>query len=71
MVSYSNPRSLPCASPLPFAIEIATIMGTRCAAIRLSSAVNSGGKGPSVPTMKGATVPATYCLGTYTVTLRV
>ena len=64
MVSYSRPRWLPCASPLPLPIEIATITGTRCWAIRLSSAVNSIGSGPSAPTINGAAVPGTYCLGT-------
>src|SRR5947199_182976 len=41
IVSYSRPRSLPWASPLPLAIEIATITGTRFWAIRLSSTVKS------------------------------
>ena len=43
IVSYSRPRWLPCASPLPLAMEIAIITGTRFWAIRLSSAVNSSG----------------------------
>ena len=64
MVSYSRPRSLPWASPLPLPMEMAIITGTRCCAIRLSSAVNSARSGPSAPTMNGAAVPGTYCLGT-------
>src|SRR5262245_37555017 len=71
IVSYSRPRSLPCASPLPLAIDTATIAGTRFCAIRLSSAANSNGSGPSAPTMNGAIVPETYWLGTYTATCRV
>jgi hypothetical protein len=63
MVSYSRPRWLPWASPLPFAIEIAIIGGTRFCAIRLSRAVKSSGSGPSAPTMNGAAVPGTYCCG--------
>jgi hypothetical protein len=63
-VSYSSPRWLPCASPLPLPMEMAIITGTRFCAIRLSSAVNSSGSGPSAPTMNGANVPGTYCLGT-------
>ena len=70
MVSYSKPRSLPWASPLPLLMETAIITGTRCWAIRVSNAVNKRGSGPSAPTMNGATVPGTYCLGTYTVTRR-
>src|SRR3954469_22638224 len=71
IVSYSSPRWLPWASPLPLPMEIATIAGTFLAAIRLSSATNSDLSGPSAPTMNGASVPATYCFGTYTDTLRV
>ena len=67
-MSYSSPRSLPCASPLPLPIEMAIIAGTRFCAIRLSSAVNSSWSGPSAPTMNGAAVPGTYCFGTYTAT---
>ena len=59
MVSYSSPRSLPCASPLPLPIEIAIITGTRFSAIRLSRAVNKVRSGPSAPTMKGASAPGT------------
>ncbi len=70
MVSYSRPRSLPCASPPPLAIEIATIGGTLCSAIKLSSAVNSMRSGPSAPTINGAGTPGAYCFGTYTATRR-
>ena len=70
-MSYSRPRWLPCASPLPLPMEMAIITGTRFCAIRLSSAVNSAWSGPSAPTMNGAAVPGTYCFGTYTATLRV
>src|SRR5881394_437487 len=53
-------------------MEIAIITGSRLAAIMLSSAVNRAASfGPSAPTMKGTTVPGTYCFGTYTPTLRV
>src|SRR5208283_3004525 len=45
IVSYSKPRSLPWASPLPLPMEIAIITGTRCAAIRLSRAANKVGSG--------------------------
>src|ERR1035438_6434858 len=45
-------------------MEIAIITGTRCSAIRLSSAVNKVRSGPSVPTMNGASVPSRYCLET-------
>ena len=34
IVSYSSPRWLPCASPLPLLMEMATITGTRFCAIR-------------------------------------
>ena len=71
MVSYSRPRWLPCPSPEPLPIETAIITGSLFCAIRLSSAVKSPLSGPSAPTMKGATVPATYWLGTYTAILRV
>jgi hypothetical protein len=64
IVSYSSPRWLPCASPLPLPMEIPIIAGTFLSAMRLSSVVNSNGSGPSAPTMKGASVPGTYCLGT-------
>ena len=70
-MSYSRPRSLPWASPLPLPMEMAIITGTRCWAIRLSSAVNNARSGPSAPTMNGAAVPGTYCFGTYTATRRV
>ena len=71
IVSYSSPRWLPCASPLPLLMEIATITGTRFCAIRLSSAVNNNGSGPSAPTMNGTIVPGAYCCGMYTATRRV
>ena len=71
IVSYSNPRWLPCASPLPLPIEIPIITGTFFAAIRLSSTVNNTLSGPSAPTINGAAVPGTYCFGTYTETFRV
>ena len=41
IVSYSSPRWLPCASPPPFWIKIATIAGTRFCAMRLSSTCGS------------------------------
>src|ERR1019366_2474608 len=43
-------------------MEIAIITGTRCSAIKLSSAVHKVRSGPSVPTMNGASVPSRYCL---------
>jgi hypothetical protein len=58
-VSYSRPRWLPCASPLPLPIEIATIIGTRFAVIRFGSTSNSTASGPSAPTMNGAGGPPT------------
>jgi len=64
MVSYSKPRSLPCASPLPLPIEMAIITGTFFSAIKLSKAVNKTWSGPSAQTMNGAAVPGTYCYGT-------
>src|SRR5262249_29006024 len=71
IVSYSSPRWLPCASPLPLPIATAAIGGTRPLPNRLSSTVSSTGAGPSGPTISGAGVPGVYCLGTYTATLRV
>src|SRR6185437_4842928 len=71
MVSYSRPRSLPWASPLPLPTEMAIIAGTLPSAIRLSNTVKSKLSGPSAPTINGALVPATYCFGTYTATWRV
>ena len=62
IVSYSSPRWLPCASPLPLPIEIAIIAGTRFCAMRLSSAVKSSLSGPSAPTMNGAAVPGDVLL---------
>ena len=63
MVSYSRPRWLPWASPLPLPIEMAIITGTRFWAMRLSSAVKSSLSGPSAPTMNGAAVPGDVLLG--------
>src|ERR1700675_608399 len=54
IVSYSRPRSLPWASPLPLLMEMAIIAGTRFWAIRLSSAANNSGSGPSAPTINDA-----------------
>ena len=48
-----------------------TITGMRFCAMRFSSVVKSRGSGPSAPMMKGADVPATYCAGTKTDTVRV
>ena len=63
MVSYSKPRSLPCASPLPLLMEMAIIAGTRFWAIRLSNAANNSGSGPSAPTMNGAARAGDVLLG--------
>src|ERR1700733_7445323 len=50
--------------PLPLPMEIAIIAGTLCWAIKVSGTEKSSGSGPSAPTMNGATLPGTYCLGT-------
>src|SRR5207247_2429975 len=57
--------------PPPLRWEAPFIAGRRFSAIRLSRAVNNVRSGPSASTINGASVPATYCLGTYTATRRV
>jgi hypothetical protein len=62
IVSYSRPRSEPCASPPPFWIMTATIAGTRFCAMRLSrmrgnTVSGSPSRGPSCVTISGAVVP--------------
>ena len=71
--SRRTPRSVPTSCRIPGRAgcparrrcrcrsRCAIIAGTRFCAIRLSSAVNSSGSGPSAPTMNGAAVPGTYC----------
>jgi hypothetical protein len=63
-VSYSRPRSLPCASPPPLPMEMAIMVGSLWVAMRLSRTVKRRWSGPSAPMMKGARVPGTYCAGT-------
>ena len=58
-----GPRSEPWASPEPFWMEMAIMAGTLPCAMRLSRVAKRRGSGPSAPTIKGAGVPGTYCLG--------